>query len=251
MRRALLTRPFMWFAVRTAPPLYMAYMRLVFATSRSDFGDAAIRLRDVHKYGGVVVMFWHEEVFAAPFSYYRLGVRAHTLINMSDVGEVITRIAERCAMVVFRGGTSSRRSRLRSQVFRDMIDHMNENEDVVYGLAVDGSQGPAYHLKRGPVVIARECGKPIALARLWFSRNLRLPTWDRTAIPLPFGRIRLRYREPCFAPEDANSKAGLERFRRRLEREMIELALESYCGLGKHPPRSLERAAAKAALPPA
>jgi lysophospholipid acyltransferase (LPLAT)-like uncharacterized protein len=249
MRRALLTRPFMWIAVRTAPPLYMAYMRLVFATSRLDFADAEARLNDVHKYGGVVVIFWHEEVFAAPFSYYKLGVRGHTLINRSDVGELITRIAERCALIAFRGGTSSRRSRRRSHVFRDMIDHMNRNQDVVYGVAVDGSQGPAYRVKRGPVVIARECDKPIALSRLWFSRSLRLPTWDRTAVPLPFGRIRIRCRGPYFPPEDARTKAGLERFRLRLEHDLIELAGESYRALGQPLPRSLERAGHGAAPP--
>ncbi|MDH3521541.1 MAG: hypothetical protein OEM49_13900, partial [Myxococcales bacterium] len=124
VRRVFITKPFMWIGVRVAPAMYMAYMRFVWASSRVDDGGAVERFDIVQQYGGLVGMFWHEEVIASPYAYHRFGIHPHTLINMSDVGELITRIAERCHFIVFRGGSSSRRSRRRSRVFRDMIDHM-------------------------------------------------------------------------------------------------------------------------------
>jgi lysophospholipid acyltransferase (LPLAT)-like uncharacterized protein len=237
-RRALVTHPFMWLAARLMPPLYTGYMRLVWSTSRVEDRGSQMAAKVLRRHNGALALFWHEEVIAWPYCVRRLGFRGHTLVNMSDVGEVITRVAERLDHVVFRGGTSSRRSRRRSQVIRDMIVHMNREDDVFYAVAVDGSQGPPYRLKRGPLVIARECGKPILLTRLWFQRCIRLPTWDRVAIPLPFNRIYACARGPYFVPDGANA-GTLERVRLDLESGLIDLALSTYEELRQPRPRGL------------
>jgi lysophospholipid acyltransferase (LPLAT)-like uncharacterized protein len=239
LRRVLLTRPLLWLAARVVPPIYGAYMWLVWSTSRIESRELLEALPLVDASGGAVVLLWHEEVIAAPYVYYRLGLRPHTLVNRSDAGALITRVAERCHFVVFRGGSSSRRSRRRAGVFRDMIDHMNAEDGVLYGIAVDGSQGPPYRVKRGPLVIARECQKPIAIARVWFRRCLRMPSWDRVALPLPFNEIRIYARAPYTLPEDAVTKEGLERFRHAIEDEMIDLAALSYEDLGQSRPANL------------
>lgn len=217
----------MWIAKHLTPPLYTAYMRLVWSTSRVHDRGVGEALGIVRRHDGALALFWHEEVIAAPYCYHRLGFRGHTLVNASDVGEIITRIAERLDYVVFRGGTSSRRSRRRPNVLANMIEHMKEENGVLYGLAVDGSQGPPYRLKRGALVIARECRKPILLARVWFERCVRLPTWDRMAIPLPFNRIYIYARGPYFAPQQARLRE-MESFRKQLENQLIELAATSY-----------------------
>lgn len=239
-RRALVTRPFVWLAARLVPPLYTGYMRLVWSTSQLEDPVSRKAAEVLHRHNGALALFWHEEVIAWPYCVRRLGFRGHTLINRSDVGEVVTRVAERLDHVVFRGGTSSRRSRRRSQVIRDMIVHMKREDGVFYAVAVDGSQGPPYRLKRGPLVIARECEKPILLARIWFRRCVRLPTWDRVAIPLPFNRIRTDMRGPYFVPE-SGSAADRERLRLDLEGELIELARSSYEELQQRRPRQLAK----------
>lgn len=237
----LLTRPFMWLAALAVPPLYSAYMWLVWSTSRIESQELLEALPVVDASGGAVVLMWHEEVIAAPYMYYRLGLRPHTLVNHSDIGALITRVAERCHFVVFRGGSSSRSSRRRAGVFRDMIEHMNAEEGVLYGIAVDGSQGPPYRVKRGPLVIARECRKPIAIARVWFRHCLRVQSWDRVALPLPFNEIRVYVRIPYWAPEDSDTKEGLARFRQAIEDEMIDLAAQSYEDLGQQRPANLSK----------
>jgi lysophospholipid acyltransferase (LPLAT)-like uncharacterized protein len=216
-------------------------MWLVWSTSRVESRELLEALPVVDATGGAVVLMWHEEVIAAPYVYYRLGLRPHTLVNHSDIGALITRVAERCNFVVFRGGSSTRSSRRRAGVFRDMIEHMNTEEGVLYGIAVDGSQGPPYRVKRGPLVIARECRKPIAIARVWFRRCLRIPSWDRVALPLPFNEIRTYARILYTVPDDANTKEGLERFRHAIEDEMIDLAAHSYEDLGQPRPANLVR----------
>ena len=99
--------------------------------------------------------------------------------------------------------------------------------------------GSRYRMKTGGIVIASTCGKPLALVRTWYRRHLRLPTWDHTAIPLPFNHIVYYYRGPYFAPESFADTAALERFRGQLEGDLIDLAAESYAAMGQSLPANL------------
>ena len=237
-----MSRPLFWLALHTLPALYVAYMRFVWATSHvSDHG--LLELPEIsRRHNGAVALLWHEEVFTVAFAYPYMGIRGHTLASISDIGHLITKALERCGYVVFRGGSSSKRSRRRSDVLRNMIEHMRTRTRVTYGLTVDGSSGPAYRMKAGGIVIARTCDKPIVLARTWYKRAIRLPTWDRTAIPLPFNVIRTYMRGPYRVPKDADDHEVFERFRRALEDDLVDLAAHSYADMGHARPAALRYA---------
>jgi len=225
--------------------LYVWYMRLVWRTSRiegaREFGEL---MRIGERYDGAVALLWHEEVLTVAFGYPYVGVRGQTLASMGESGEVITRMLQKCGYVVFRGGSTTGTSRRREGALREMIDHMRSTRRVVYGLTVDGSKGPPYRMKTGGIVIARECGKPIVLARTWYKRYVRLPTWDRMAVPLPCNVIRYSLRGPYHVPADATSSDGLARFRDLLEADLIDLAAESYDELGRARPTNLVKRSA-------
>ena len=237
--RSLLIRPLFWLALHTLPALYVAYMRFVWATSRvSDHG--LLELNEIgRRHNGAVALLWHEEVFSVAFAYPYIGLRGHTLASVSDLGHLIAKALERCGYVVFRGGSSSKRSRRRSAVLSDMIEHMQTNDRVIYGLTVDGSSGPAYRIKPGGVVIAQACDKPIVLARTWYKRVIRLGTWDRTAIPLPFNAITTYMRGPYRVPKDADAPESFDRFCRELEDDLVDLAAHSYAAMGQPRPEAL------------
>jgi long-chain acyl-CoA synthetase len=238
-------RPLLRLALVVAPPIYRAYMRLVFATSQVELGDfpRLHAIRDEHD--GVVVLLWHEEVFTVGYGYGVVaGFHPHTLASSGDVGEVVTRVLQRCGFVVFRGGSSRHRSRRRHTVLVEMIRHMKQSPGVLYGITVDGSRGPAYRIKPGALLVAARCEKPVVLARTWYRRCLRLPTWDRTAIPLPFNQIVYYLRGPYFVSADARDGEALEPLRRRLEQELIDLAAESYDEMGQPRPTRLKQAEA-------
>src|SRR5262249_30220901 len=93
-----------------------------------------------------------------------------------DSGEIISRMLGRCGFVVFRGGSSRRASRRPTEVLGEMIRHMKSTDRVVYGITVDGSNGPTTRVKPGALVIAKECEKPIILVRTW--RAMELPPAD-------------------------------------------------------------------------
>ncbi|MGH0029207.1 MAG: lysophospholipid acyltransferase family protein [Myxococcota bacterium] len=249
IRRSLrnaVVKPLTALALVAVPRLYVWYMKFVWKTSRVEFNDFA-RLHDItQKDDGAVALLWHEEVFTVAYAYCPdfFEFQPHTLASAGTSGEIITRMLELCGYKVFRGGSTSKRSRRRAGVVAAMIEHMKTTHSVTYGITVDGSQGPAYRMKVGGILIARECGKPVALARTWYKRAIRLNTWDRTAIPLPFNRITYYLRGPYYPPEDANTDAGLQRFLLQMEDELIDLAILSYREMGQPlPPNLVKRSA--------
>ncbi len=237
--RPVFSRRLSRLAAAVVPSIYLGYMRLVWATSRID----AHNFQDLHgiieRHNGAVGLLWHEEVMTVAYGYYYLGFRPHTLASVGDSGELIARMLDRCGFVVFRGGSTSGRARRREGTLQAMIDHMRTTDRVIYGLTVDGSKGPRYHIKRGGVVIARECRRPVILARTWYKRYLRLPTWDQMALPLPFNQINYYLLGPYEVPESAQTEEGLERFRLQLENDLIGLAARSYDDVGKPRPAEL------------
>ena len=53
----------------------------------------------------------------------------------------------------------------------------------------DGPKGPPGILKKGVLHIAAGSGVPVVPVRLSATRFIRLPTWDRKVVPLPFSTI--------------------------------------------------------------
>lgn len=244
--RPLFSKRLSRLAAAVVPALYVLYMRVVWATSRLE-GRDAFRLNDIaREFDGAVSLLWHEEVFTVAYGYPYLGIRGHTLASVGESGEVVSRMLARCGYTVFRGGSSTG-SRRRAGVLEEMIAHMRATPQVIYGLTVDGSKGPAYRMKMGGIVIARDCGKPIALVRTWYRRCIRLRTWDRMAVPLPFNVIRYYLRGPYFVPAEVEGEDGLARFRDRLEDDLVDLALQSYRDAGHRVPANLVKRGAAAA----
>ena len=237
--RPLFSRRLSKLAALMVPALYLLYMRLVWATSRVREHNFLDLKRIIKDHNGAVGLLWHEEVLTVAYGYYYLGFRPHTLASLGESGEVISRMLTRCGFVVFRGGSTTHRSRRREGTLQEMIEHMQTTDEVIYGLTVDGSKGPPYRMKTGGILIARECGRPIILARTWYKRCLRLPTWDRMALPLPFNVIGYYLRGPYMVPDSARSEEGLEAFRLQLENDLIDLAAESYAEMGQARPANL------------
>jgi lysophospholipid acyltransferase (LPLAT)-like uncharacterized protein len=237
-------------ALRVIPTIYMALMWFVWATSEVE--DGVKEVHDIRRrHDGVVCLLWHEEVFTVAYAYRDF--HPHTLASYGDSGEAISRALDRCGFTVFRGGSTKRRAswKHRDDTLRDLIDHMKSTREVLYGLTVDGSMGPRYVLKKGGLVIARECRKPVVLVKTWYKRAIRLPSWDRTGVPLPFNTIVRAYRGPFFVPDDADTPEKLEPFRRMIERELAELNIDVYRRLGVEVPPELGRAAGAGEATPA
>lgn len=234
-----------------APPLYRAWMGLVWRTSRRVDRGLDDLLTDRDGGGRLVLLMWHEEIFSAPYAYARLGIRGHVLVSRSGVGELAARISEACGHAISRGGSSGRGSRFRPTAIRGAIRWMRDHEDGVFATPVDGSRGPRYRMKPGSLLLARACDARVVAVRIWFRHCVRLPTWDRAALPLPFGEIHTYGGKAHPLPPDAEDRDGLETFRRLRERELLDLAVRSHTDTrNPAPARLVERLSAPPAGPP-
>jgi lysophospholipid acyltransferase (LPLAT)-like uncharacterized protein len=228
-----------WLARTLTPIVYVRYMDLVWRTSRHvDHGLAEIRALPATR-RGFIALLWHEEVVAAPYVYGAVGLRSYALVSRSAAGDVAAALLLRTGHQVCRGGSSRRGSRRSTLVTREVIQHLEANPGTVLGVVVDGSAGPRYRMKPGSLLVARRTGLPIVLLRVWFRRSLRFPTWDRTALPLPWNEVHVYAEGPFASPADAGSREGRERWRRELENALIELAARSYREVGQPRPAAL------------
>lgn len=209
-------------AVAVLPRLYLAYMRLVWATSRVEILGCNPHEVRAH-YGKQVILLWHEEVFFVAWAFRQF--RPSTLASRGDFGALVTRMLELCDFEVFRGGSSSGRSRNTPGVVRDMIEHMSSRSGVLYGITVDGSNGPRYRAKPGAAKIAALCRAPVLLEKTWCRRSFRLPTWDRTIVPLPFNHIVHVFAGPYLPPANVDEPRPFKSFARSLERELWRLTV--------------------------
>ena len=71
------------------------------------------------------------------------------------------------------------------------------------------------------------------------------PTIRRTAIPLPFNRIKYYLAGPYPVPEDAHTEEGLQRFLLEMEDELIDVAVQSYRDMGQAIPSNLVKRSAE------
>ena len=190
-RRRALRRVLMAIGVYTVPYLYVAYMWLVYRTSRVGPSARIPGSRGVSTACGVFAL-WHQEVFFVAYGFGgnpsrraresgRLGLdhRAHARDMRST-----TCSAAALPRANSGGSTAGVREDGRPHAAagrRDLRDHDRRLE------------GPAYRMKRWRGAHRggdRHAGR--SWFKTWCKRYFQLPTWDRTLVPLPFNRIFVR-----------------------------------------------------------
>jgi lysophospholipid acyltransferase (LPLAT)-like uncharacterized protein len=175
--------------------LLWAYVRFTLATVRwrIEGQDAVAALWDQPRAsrGGAIVCFWHSRIVLSP-ACWPLG-RAQppkAMISLSPDGAFIAATVERLGFPAIRGS-----SRKDSDPGNDKGGGAALREALRWirgggGLAItpDGPRGPAETMKDGAVVLAKAAAVPVFFVGLACRPALRLKSWDRSVLPLPFAR---------------------------------------------------------------
>jgi len=103
---------------------------------------------------------------------------------------------------------------------REVVRRLREGWDAAF--TPDGPRGPRHVVQPGVIEAARLSGAPIVPVSFACRSGWFLRSWDRFLIPRPFTKGVVLYGEPLRVPSGARGES-LEAYRRRLEREMIEL----------------------------
>jgi len=188
-------------------------LRALFATLR-------LRVHDPHGFlatppdGPVICAFWHNRILAITAAFLRVypaGRRGVlVLTSASKDGMWLGVLAARLGMGSVRG-SSSRRG---AAAMRELLDKTAAGYDIA--ITPDGPRGPRYSLGSGLVYLAQKAGIPVLPCHARFHGALRLKTWDRFAIPLPFSHLDVTLGPLLRVPQTA-SEAEFETERQKIE----------------------------------
>ncbi len=191
--------------------LFATWLRLCYATLRWT-REGQQQARDVWASGGgAILCFWHARIPLAPQSWPqgpdKQDMRA--LISRSADGEFIALTVQQIGFPAIRGsskkGSAPGKNKHGEQAFRDMIKWVKGGGGIA--ITPDGPRGPAEVMQLGTPTLARVTGAPVIFVGLASKPCVRIGSWDRTLIPLPFSKGAMVWDGPHYAGRDDDLEA--------------------------------------------
>ncbi len=143
-------------------------------------------------------------------SWYFRSYPMCAMISSHSDGEFADNTVGRMGINSVRGSTTSGGS----AAFRQLIQMIKNGSNAA--ITPDGPRGPARHLQEGVIMLGQISQRPIIPLAFSASRAIRLKSWDRFLIPLPFSRASMVFAEPILVPRQMDS-ATREDLRIRVE----------------------------------
>lgn len=136
--------------------------------------------------GPVIYACLHRDIL--PCLMFVRPARPHLLVSGSEDGDILVRALGGSAggFAFIRGATGEGGGRALVELRRVLAC------GGVVGIAVDGPKGPFGEIRDGVAHLSRLTGAPVIPLAAVPGPALRLRTWDRTVVPLPGSRVRMR-----------------------------------------------------------
>lgn len=216
--------------------LISGYLNLVYATNKRMPGfDATIASQKAN--APYIVTFWHGQHLMGPFVREK-SVPVVAMFSRSADAELNARVAERLGLQTVRGSGGRIGSDNRDKGGARALLTLKRTLDQGTSAAIiaDVAHSPVREAGQGIILLAKLSGRPILPVAYAFSRSIVLErSWDKTSIPLPFGRSAVATTEPVWVPVDADESL-LEEKRAELTRKLDTATVDAYGQLGLQPP---------------
>lgn len=205
---------------RAAAWLVFALIRVVSATLRYHYDDR-------HGYfkqpaGPTIYAVWHNRLALCLTGYYNFARKRNptsgmaALVSASRDGGFLSSVLERFSVQPVRG-SSSRRG---AQALLELTTWAERGYDLA--LTPDGPRGPCYAVQDGVTSLAQLTGLPVLPVAYNVGWKIRLKSWDRFQIPLPFSRCDVVVEKALRVPREATAEER-ESFRQNLEQTMKQI----------------------------
>lgn len=200
----------------------------IFIASRALLLTVRCRLLEPSKYLApdaptpVIFCIWHNRLATCikVLDLYRRphnsGAGMAALISASKDGAFLSRILEWFGVQAVRG-SSSRRG---AQAMLELTTWAERGYDLT--ITPDGPRGPCYEIQDGITSLAQLTGLPIVPVVFNLNWKIKVNSWDKFQIPLPFARCEVRAGKEIRVPSDATD-AQRKELRQQLETEMRAL----------------------------
>lgn len=154
--------------------------------------DEAKALEDNGK--GLIYAIWHNQQLFLLYPYR--GQKIAPLISKSSDGEYIARCLPHFGMIAVRGSTSKGGAR----ALIKLIQATREGYRPM--LTPDGPRGPIYTVQPGILFLAKKTGLPIIPVGAALSHKIKVGSWDKMRVPLPFGKTALTYGKAVWVKDE-------------------------------------------------
>lgn len=165
----------------------------------------------------LVFCLWHDEML--PLIYMQKQLDIVTVVSPSRDGEVLAGVLHRQGLRTVRGSSTRGGAKALLGAARLM-----RREGVHACITVDGPAGPRHKAKDGAFFLAHHADAYIAPVRLLMSPVVRIPSWDRLQIPLPFAKVTVLHGQPWKLNAAELTADALAADRARLEADLAALA---------------------------
>lgn len=165
----------------------------------------------------LIFCLWHDEML--PLIYMQKQLDIVTVVSPSRDGELLADILHRQGLRTVRGSSTRGGAKALLGAARLM-----RHEGVHACITVDGPAGPRHKAKDGAFFLAHHADAHIAPVRLLMNPAVRIPSWDRLQIPLPFGKVTVLHGHPWKLSTTELTAEALAADRARLEADLAALA---------------------------
>ncbi len=205
-----------------AAAVIVAAIRGVSWTLRTRHEDRA-RLLESPDAPPIIFAVWHNRL-ALAMPVFEWFVRRRTpdrglaaIVSASKDGGLVARVLEYFGVQAVRG-SSSRRG---AQALLELTTWAEKGHHLA--ITPDGPRGPCYRVQDGVLALAQVTGFPIVPVGTYLNWKIRVRSWDRFQIPLPFARWEVTFGAPIRVPREL-SEEEREKLRGQLEAAMRELS---------------------------
>lgn len=171
------------------------WMRFCFATIRWTYEGREQAEQVWADGGGVICAFWHSRIGLSPACWDVTRAQpTKALISLSPDGQFIAKAVALQGFPAVRGSSANKdkadAAKGGSRALRDGLKQLKSG-----GLAItpDGPRGPVRQMAEGLPLLARMSGAPVLMLGMSCRPAVRLNSWDRALLPLPFGRGAIIY----------------------------------------------------------
>ncbi len=175
--------------------LLAAWMRFCFSTIRwtyegREHAESVWAAKD-----GVLCAFWHSRIGLSPACWDLTRAQpAKALISLSPDGQFIAKAVALQGFPAVRGSSANKdKADAAKGGSRALRDGLKQLKVGALAITPDGPRGPARHMAEGLPLMARMSGAPVLFIGMSCKPAVRLDSWDRALLPMPFGRGAIVY----------------------------------------------------------
>ena len=195
------------------------FLRSLGATLRFGGAGVAFLRNRTSPPSATIFAFWHDQLLLFLLYGHHRFPGCAAMISRHQDADAIARAAERLGVTPIRG--SSTRGGL--EALGQLARHLREGRSAVF--TPDGPRGPRHVAGEGAIVLAQRAGARIVPVSAAIRPRIRVGSWDRLQIPVPFTRGVVLEGAPLDVPADAGDEQR-GALRAELEKRLNDLTAE-------------------------